>query len=186
MMKLYGSLTSPFVRHCRIALLQNKLDFEFVQVDFAQSADQSPTSKVPFMQDGDVTLTDSSSILKYIREKAGQTFLSDVQDYETFAMSNTLLDAGINVFLLGMENFGPDQINYIARHNARIDSGLSTLNERIDPSAGISTDGALRCACFVAWGLFRDRFSIDGLDNLQALMDAANADKHFIETHPPQ
>lgn len=185
-MKLYGSLTSPYVRHCRIALLQNNMDFEFVPVDFVQSAEQSPTSKVPFMEDGDVSLTDSSSIIKYIREKAGQTFLSDVQDYETFAMGNTLLDTGINVFIISMEDFGPDQIKYLGRQNARIASGLKALNDRIDPAAGISTDGALRCACFIAWGLFRNRFTLDGLDNLQALMDAANADEHFVATHPPQ
>lgn len=184
-MKLFGSYTSPFVRHCRIALLQNAAPFEFVETGFSESAAQSPMKRVPFMRDGSVSLSDSSSILKYIREQAGQTFLSEVQDYETFAMSNTLLDAAINLFIIGTEGFGPEQINYLKRQQNRVDSGLIALNEIIDPAQGIATDGALRAACFLAWGIYRNRFSLDGLDNLSGLLAAANADAHFIASAPP-
>ncbi|MFT5260421.1 MAG: glutathione S-transferase [Saprospiraceae bacterium] len=184
-MKLFGSSTSPFVRHCRIALLQTNLPFEMVETGFPESAEQSPMKKVPFMQDGDVSLTDSSSILKYIREKAGQDFLSDVQDYETFAMSNTLQDTSINLFIISMEGFGPDQIKYLGRQQGRVQSGLAALNDRIDPAQGLSTDGAIRAACFLAWGAYRNRFTLDGLDNLSGLMRVANADAHFIATAPP-
>ena len=37
-MKLYGNYTSPFVRHCRVALLQQKLDCDFVEIDYAMTA----------------------------------------------------------------------------------------------------------------------------------------------------
>ena len=74
-MKLYGSLTSPYVRHARIAIAQSGFQCEFEEADYARSAELSPTARVPFFEDGDLMLTDSSSILKYVREKAGTGFL---------------------------------------------------------------------------------------------------------------
>jgi len=43
MLELYGSYTSPFVRHCRIALLESGLAFTFVETDQVSSAKLSPT-----------------------------------------------------------------------------------------------------------------------------------------------
>ena len=185
-MKLYGSYTSPFVRHCRVALAQAGFDFEFIEADNAMSAEKSPTGKVPFFADGDLILTDSSSILKYIREKAGGSFLADIEDYENFALTNTVLDSSINLFLLEKEGFGPDQIKYLGRQNNRVQNGLKELNRRIVPNQGITRDSALRCACYVDWALFRNRISIDGLDNLQGLLDVANDVEEFAATAPPR
>ena len=60
-MQLYGSYTSPFVRHCRIALAQAGISFDLVETDGAQSARLSPTSKVPFLKGDGISLTDSTS-----------------------------------------------------------------------------------------------------------------------------
>lgn len=185
-MKLYGSYTSPFVRHCRVALAQAGFDFEFIEADNAMSAENSPTGKVPFFADGELTLTDSSSILKYVREKSGGDFLADIEDYENFTLANTVLDSSINLFLLEKEGFGPDQIKYLGRQKNRIESGLKELNKRFHPNRGIAQDSALRCACYVDWALFRNRISIDGLDNLQGLLDVANQVEEFAATAPPR
>ncbi len=185
-MKLYGSYTSPFARHCLVALAQEKLEFDFVEADYAMSAEKSPTAKVPFFSDGDLNLTDSSSIVKYIREKSGKHFLSHLQDYENFAMTNTLLDSTINVFLLETHGFTGAQIPYIGRQNDRIQNGIKALNQRFAPGkmTDITHDGALRCACFLDWGLFRKRISIDGLNNLGDLLAAANKVEAFSATAP--
>ena len=212
-MKLYGSYTSPFVRHCRIALMQwefnfdfvetlphdstdtsanppqREFDFDFVETDHAMSAKRSPTAKVPFLTDGGLTLTDSSSILKYIREKSGGAFLADLEDHETFAMANTVLDSAINLFQLENEGFGPDRIKYLSRQKNRIESGLDELNKRFAQQQSdhdIARDGTLRCACLLDWGLFRNRINIDQLDNLRALLAAANQVEVFTETAPPR
>lgn len=184
-MKLHGSYTSPFVRHCRIALMQEGIEFDFVETDHALSAQTSPAAKVPFLTAGDLLLTDSSSILKYIREQSGGRFLAELDDYENFALTNTVLDSMINVFLLENEGFGPEQIQYLARQKNRIDSALATLNQRINPADGITRDSALRCACFIDWALFRKRASFEGYDNLLALLAAANEVQLFVDTAPP-
>jgi len=186
-MKLHGSYTSPFVRHCRVALAQEGIAFDFVEVDHAVSAAQSPVAKMPYLTDfaGDDMLTDSSSIVKYARESGGGRFLAELADFETFALANTVADSMINVFLLETEGFDADKIRYIGRQQKRIGGGLNALNERV-AGAGIRQDGALRCACMLDWALFRGR--IDGLDaypNLRALLDAANAQAVFADTAPP-
>ena len=52
-MKLFGSFTSPYVRHCRIALMQSGLDWEMAELDIHTSNDPgTPTLRVPFLEDG--------------------------------------------------------------------------------------------------------------------------------------
>lgn len=165
--------------------MQSGLNFDFVEADYAMSAEKSPTSKVPFLEDGDTTLTDSSSIIKYVREKSGRKFLSEIEDYELFAMTNTVLDSAINLFLLENDGVTVDQANYLARQKDRIDSGLAELNRRFDPEQGITKDSALRCACFIDWALFRNRISIDEHENLVGLLAAANEVEEFVATAPP-
>lgn len=74
-MKLYGIVTSPFVRHCRIALIQGNLDWEFVTGDMTQLARESPVHKVPYLVDGDRVFSDSCSILKFGRGACGSGVL---------------------------------------------------------------------------------------------------------------
>ena len=157
-MKLFGSYTSPFVRHCRVALLQSKLDFDFIEADNAMRTEHSSTDKVPFFTDGDITLSDSSSILKYTREKSGAVFLADIIDFENYTIANTLLDSAINLFLLENEGLGADRVRYLRRQKTRVDNGLIALNDRIDPQLGVTRDSTLRCACFVGWGIISQSF----------------------------
>ncbi len=184
-MKLYGSYTSPYVRHCRVALAQSNFDYEFVEADYVMSAENSPTAKVPYFTDGELMLTDSSSILKYIREKSGQAFMADVKDFDSFALATTLLDATVNLFLIEINGFGPDQISYLGRQKNRIESGLKELNVRFNPDQGVELDSTLRCLCFIDWALLRKRISLDGLPNLQGLLDTANRVEAFSGTAPP-
>jgi len=183
-MKLHGSLVSPFVRHCRIALSQENIAFEFVEVDYDTSAKNSPTKKVPYLVDGDLLLSDSRTIVKYAREKAGNAYLEDVQDFELFEIANTMIDSAINLFLLENNGLTPDKVPYLSRQQARIDDGLKELNQRIDPSKGIQSDGVIRCVCFIDWAIFRNRISVDGLDNLIELSKIAAKDSVFANTAP--
>ncbi len=194
-MKLYGSYTSPFVRHCRIALLEGQeleggLECEFIETDADSSAKLSPTKKVPFLQDmkngKEVALTDSASILMYLREQSGKEFFNDAQDFNLFCNVNTVLDASVNLFFLEkFDQLGPEQSSYLTRHKERVQSALEHMNESQYSTQAPFSDGELRLACFLDWGLFRKRINIDGLGNLQALLDAARNYKLFAQTAPP-
>ena len=185
-MKIYGSYTSPFVRHCRIVLLEAGLTCEFIETDAVQSAQISPTKKVPMLVDGDITLTDSSSILRYLREKSGSAFMDDILDFELFNMTNTVMDACVNVFFLEkLDEITDQQSQYIARQKARILSGLEALNESPMLAELPLSDGLLRLACFLDWGIYRERIDLRAFTNLTRLLDVARTDSNFIKTVPP-
>ena len=67
-MELFGSYTSPFVRHIRIAMAETKTEFSLTETDHEMSAKLNPAKKVPFLHHKETRLHDSSSILKYVRE----------------------------------------------------------------------------------------------------------------------
>jgi len=187
-MILYGTVTSPYVRHLRVALAQFGLDYDFVETNQRQSAKQSPSKRVPYLIDGDRKLTDSSSILLYIKQKAGELGFADVVDFDIFCLANTALDAEINLFFMARDNVTEDNSAYMKRQRARVGSTLAYLDSQFDGYTQNNTnlsDGELRLACFLSWGLFRHRFAIDGFDNLKLLLAAAQNNPHFVSTAPP-
>lgn len=183
---MYGSYTSPFVRHCRIVLLQSNFEFDLIETTAEKSAKLSPIKKIPLLIDGSMTLTDSSSIIKYIREKSGQAYFPDIQDYELYNMTNTVLDACINLFLLvRIDGVALSDSNYLQRQQARVLSGLEALDSQLIVDSLPLTDGQLRLACFLEWGVFRKCIDISALTNLHKLVKLAQQDKHFLLTSIP-
>jgi glutathione S-transferase len=184
-MELYGSFTSPYVRHCRVVLAHTGLDCDFVETDYDQSAARSPTRRVPFLRDGDRMLTDSASILRYLREKAGQPFFPDVDEFDFFLLVNTALDSTVNLFLLERDGLTPDRSAYLKRQKARVDGTLQHLEQLVSRDAvNRRGDAALRLACYLSWGLFRERFTLDELPLLERLLVEYDQDAKFAATHP--
>ncbi|MCE2594861.1 glutathione S-transferase N-terminal domain-containing protein [Motilimonas cestriensis] len=186
-MQLFGSFTSPYVRHCRLVLAQTGLECEFVETDAVASAELSPTKKVPFLIDGALTLTDSVVILKYLREKAGQVFFSEMKDFELFAMVNTVMDATVNIFFLEkQDNIQVSDSQYLQRQQGRVESGLACLNQAALTDKLPLSDGQLRLACFLDWGVYRQRIDLTPYSALAALLTLAKTDPQFTATAPPE
>lgn len=183
-MQLFGSYTSPYVRHCRIVLLETGLPCEFVESDAKTSAARSPTKKLPFLQDGEVLLTDSSSILRYLREQAGQRFSPSVRDYDLFCLTNTVLDAATNLFMLEKDGITADQSPYLQRQAARIDSGLTALDKCPLAEEPPYTDYELRLGCMLAWARFRGRVEVSDYPHLNAFLTEIDQYPHFAATAP--
>jgi len=185
-MKLYGSYTSPYVRHCRIALDELNVSCEFIETDYAQSARMSPNMKVPFLQDGDIELTDSTSILFHLYKKSERSFIASSEEMDVYTMANTLMDSAINQFLLErMDEMTPESSKYLARQASRVESGL----EALENSKFLSRDdfhiALTRLACFLDWGLFRERISLTDKPNLQALLTNMKDQVAFKNTALP-
>ncbi|WP_417441133.1 glutathione S-transferase family protein [Idiomarina sp.] len=187
-MELFGSYTSPFVRHCRIALLETKTKFSFTETDFETSAKLSPAKKVPFLHHNDLRLHDSTSILKYVRDKADERFFADVKDFDQYCLVNTAMDSAINVFLLEREGVTADSVKYVKRQQQRIDDILQLMEDKDHAVAYEGphpfSDGELRLGCFLSWGLFRERFNLDKYPRLQAFVDKLNDYPYFADTDP--
>ena len=184
-MELFGSYTSPYVRHCRIVMMQLGQSFKFVETNNDMSAKGSPTQRVPYLRDGDRFLTDSSSILKYTRQKAGQPFLADIDDAERFHLANTGLEATVNVFQMEKDGITPPQSPYLKRQAARTQSVLETLNASKPEITSPASDSILRIACFFGWALFRKRIDLRPYPHLASFYEHAQRIPHFPETAPP-
>lgn len=182
---LFGSFTSPFVRHCRIALLESGLPFEFQETNYDQSYAQSPTKRVPYLRDDDLSFYDSSAILHHLRQKSGRPFLSTPAETELYATANTLLDTGVNIFLLEREGIDERQAPYIQRQKDRVFTCLKAL-DAVDLSFEDNpSDPIWRIVCALAWAEYRKRFSFSEFGNLSLLMDRVAPISVFKQTAPP-
>jgi glutathione S-transferase len=190
-MKLFGSYTSPFVRHCRLVLLETHLTCEFIETDTSASAAQSPTQRVPFLQDknaqGDtIFLTDSLSIVKYLREKAGQVFCRDARELDKFCLVSTLMDATVNLFFIKRDGVDINAIPYLQRQAARIDTTLAELNQLPLPSCAPYNDAELRLACFIGWAKLRAQVDFSRFNKLETFYTNCLNYPAFAQTKPPQ
>jgi len=184
-MELFGSYTSPYVRHIRIALAQTGLDHKFVETDYERSAEQSPACRVPFMRDGDLMLTDSLSILRHLREQAGQSLFPDLVEFDRFLLVNTAMDSTINLFLLERNGIEPEQVAYLQRQQRRIRQCLQALDEVVDTKAPESGgDFAIRLGCYLSWALFRQRLGFNDYPALEGFQQRFEADPQIAATHP--
>lgn len=185
-MKLYGSYTSPFVRHVRIILLETAQPFEFIETDQTGSSAKSPTQRVPFLEDGDIFLTDSASIAKYLREKAGQDYCKTAKELDEVCLVNTLMDATVNLFFIKRDGVDITAIPYLQRQAARIQSTLAELNQQAWPTTAPYNDAQLRLACFIGWAKLRNQIDFSIYGNLEHFYNNALNYHHFMATQPPQ
>lgn len=195
-MKLYGVRTSPYVRHARIALAQSGLEWQLEQVN-SETIIKSPTRRVPFLIDGDLILTDSSVIVRHIREKTGQPFLKTIAHHELFALSTTVLDTAVNVFLMNVNNsddlavvaagastIGFDPKSYFESQQKRVGIGIRELDKLTLPDTEPYNDGEIRLACLLDWAIYRGTVDITGMAGLQHFLDKIRNWIPFTETAP--
>ena len=195
-MKLYGVRTSPYVRHARVALSQSNLEWELEQVTL-DTISRSPTLRVPFLIDGDLTLSDSSVIVRYVREQSGQAFLATVADHELFALATSVLDTAVNVYLMnigdsadlaevpaGASAIGFDPKTYFERQQERIAVGMQELEHCQLSSSQPYTDGEIRLGCLLDWAAYRETIDLSGKDNLCRFLADIRAWPPFAETAP--
>ena len=195
-MKLYGVRTSPYVRHARVALAQSGLDWELEQVTL-DTIGQSPTLRVPFLTDGKLTLSDSSVIVRYVRQQSGQSYLATIADHELFAVATSVLDTAVNVYLMnigdsadlaevptGTSTTGFDPKTYFERQKERITVGIQELERCQLSFSQPYTDGEIRLACLLDWAAYRDTIDLSGKDNLCRFLAEIRTWPPFAETAP--
>lgn len=136
-MKILGSVTSPYVRKCRVVALEKKLECEFETIDVWSAAGeaslQNPLAKVPVLMLDDGCIYDSRVIVEYLDGRApthklipdGNRERAEVRCLE--ALADGISDAAIAAMLeKKFHPEGPSQV-VIDRQMRKVDQGLAAL-----------------------------------------------------------
>jgi glutathione S-transferase len=204
MMKLIGSLTSPYVRKVRVVLAEKKLDYQFELEDvWGEDAilKANPLGKVPcLVLEGGEAVFDSRVIVEYVDTRSPVSRLipepsrerTEVRTWEALADGtvDALLLARLELTWSGRSDEQRCQ-GWVDRQMSRVDAALDAMSRGLGDKpwcTGIHlslADIAVGCALGyldyrfpqIAW---RDRHA-----NLARLGDKLNARPSFIDTLPP-
>jgi len=134
-MKLYGSLTSPYVRRIRFLLLELGVSFDLIDTMTEEGQKElrtkNPLWKVPYFEVDDLKIWDSHTITDYLCEKNKFSQFRDynaetrIQELNLVNAIDGALDAGINLFYLNKDGVSPNQSAYLKKQNDRIASVIS-------------------------------------------------------------
>ena len=109
-MKLYGSLTSPYVRRLRAFALEEDINFEFINLNIFSEKDRetlvklNPTRKIPMLVDGEQVVFDSNVIYRYLTEKRNQKPLAWSEE-NFLTLINSANDSLVEVLLCQRSGF---------------------------------------------------------------------------------
>ncbi|WP_051881440.1 glutathione S-transferase family protein [Parvularcula oceani] len=151
-MKLYGSLTSPYVRLCRLAAERRGLSDRITLVQTDPYKDRAfrrvnPFAKVPaLVLDDGTALYDSGVILRYLDTLGGTPSLYEVPPYPRHvadsyvALATGTLDVGVAWLLEDRRPEGERSGSWQSRRLAGVEAGLEAMAEaeaRLPESAGL-------------------------------------------------
>lgn len=186
MITLYGSKTSPYVRHCRVVLLDTQTPFEFIEADTAMRDQVTPTLKVPYMENEGLKLHDSHSIVQYCRQQAGELPFQSITDLDYFLLASTLLETGINILQLKRSGLTVSAVPFLQRQTLRLTSLLDAFANITAQRSWQWNDATIRAACMIRWIEMRGFDDFSRYPALRALHSQALEHANFVATEPPE
>jgi len=202
-MKLVGSLTSPYVRKARMAMLEKRIEAEFV-VDVPWDANSAvstlnPLGKVPVLiLDDESTLFDSRVIVEYFDQLTPVNRLipedskNRIRVKRWEALTDGITDAASAIF---MENHRRDpefrSQAWIDRQQQKINLGLAALSKEVGEDSWCTGESFnladIVTSCVLGYLVFRfaDIPWQSEYPNLAKIYEKLQARPSFIETAPP-
>jgi glutathione S-transferase len=200
-MKLYGSLTSPYVRKARILIREKNLPCEFVMAD-AWAADSpipalNPLGKVPVLAlDNNEVLFDSPVIVEYLDSLQAPALLAasgaarwDMLRWE--ALADGVLDAVVTRLLESRRPEAQQSADNLRRQEEKIARSLEYMARRLGNAPWFVADRFTLADLVVAVALeytdFRYPHDWRGRHpRLGQWLAGVSARPSFIETRPPE
>ena len=200
-MKLIGSLTSPYVRKVRIVLAEKKIDYEFV-LDSPWVADNkisthNPLGKVPVLVlDDESPLYDSRVIVEYLDSMTPNNRLIPASGRERIAvrrweaLADGMCDAAATGFLESKRPDGQRSDENIVRQRGKILAGIDVMAKDLGELPWCHGNGLTLAdiAVGVALGYLKFRYAdIDWQSqhaNLDRLYEKLLLRGAFVETVP--
>ncbi|WMS91472.1 MULTISPECIES: glutathione S-transferase family protein [Pseudoalteromonas] len=190
-MQLIGSVPSPYVRRIRIWAQQNNCKLELVSLDIFSEQDRptmaskNPAQKIPILVDGDLTLSDSNSILRYLLEKTGQPKLTWPQEH-LLTTINACNDSLVEMLLCERSGFDikSDKL-FFNLQNERIEQTLSFLNTHLSDEEFKSCEYLnISLYCLLDWICFRELTDFSQYSELVAFHKQYGKRQAAIDTNP--
>ena len=133
-MTIVGSLRSPFVRICRLYMIQNNIECKMKVLNFVDDplqaeelAQLSPINKVPLLIDGDKKIFDSRVIMEYLRKKYSLPERS-LEEENLVSAIYSCIDASVTLFLMHKDGFDINAKGFfLDRQRARIPNNLNFI-----------------------------------------------------------
>ena len=127
MMKLYSGSVDPFSHRCRIVLFEKGMDFEVIDVDLANKAEDlavlNPYGAVPVLVERDLVLSEANIINEYIDERFPHPQLMP---------ADPVMRARARLFLYNFEKDLFDHIKDIESHNQEVaDKARKTVRDNL-------------------------------------------------------
>jgi glutathione S-transferase len=198
-MKLFGTITSPYVRRVRIILLDSGINFDWVdtsqETGLKELKSKTPLWKIPYMEISDnFSLWDSRTIIDYLIQNYKPKQIRAIQEefkWKEECMIRAVdaaLDSGINLFYLKKEGASVDQFPYLKKQESRIPSILHWVEKELNDlfwsqnkSMGISE---LAMYTALDWFQFRSVCDLSVFPGILAFMERWKDIPSIKKTHP--
>ncbi|QJR80119.1 glutathione S-transferase family protein [Alteromonas pelagimontana] len=175
-MKLYGSLTSPYVRRIRILLSQTPHEFLNLNIFEGEGretlAAKNPIMKVPCLDDEGQVIYDSRVIFSYLTAKFDYSALTWDQENQ-LSLIDAVNDSFVELFLLKRSEIeASDDKLFVRLQKERIATSLQVLNQQVADGQFDGWDYPSVCLyTLIDWVEFRQLHTLKGLDHLKAFRE---------------
>jgi glutathione S-transferase len=198
-MRLYGTVTSPYVRRVRVIADIVGAEHQFVDVSTEQGEVDlrtvTPIWKIPVLDTGEKALFDSAVINAYLLKRYGNRFVRTQSGVGRWREQNLITcidgatDAAINVFYLARDGVTSDTSAYLAKQQARVESAMNWIEKQLDGPWFTETSrlGRAEIALLTTleWMEFRDTYDPARHPSLARFMEAHRGTEAFVRTRPP-
>lgn len=134
MMRLYSGTTCPYSHRCRIVLYEKGMDFEVIDVDLANRAEDiaviNPYNKVPVLVERDLILFEANIINEYIDERFPHPQLMP---------PDPVMRGRARLFLHRFEQELYSQVNIIEQGGKTADKARAAIRDNLTQLAQILT-----------------------------------------------
>lgn len=198
MLRLYGTVTSPYVRRVRIVAHELGLACELVDTfgDEGQAAMRAlnPLWKVPTAELDGQPIFDSRVINHALLRRHGPGPLAPVpaEDLATDNLMTAIdgaLDALINAFYLGKDGVSPESASYVGKQQQRAAAAMQWIADRVDdgwltPAKQFGLAEIALCTC-AEWMQFRKTYPVEQHASIARLVERHGTRPSLVETRPP-
>ena len=197
MIRLFGTITSPYVRRVRIVAAELGLPYELLETVSEQGQaklrERTPVWKVPAAEIEGQLVLDSHVITELLLMRDESSVLAplavdDIAARNAISVVDGALDALINAFYLAKEGITPEQAPYLKKQHARAEAALTWLDDEVKAPwvTGKKQLGLPEIALgtALAWMRFRNAYPIARHAHLMKVLEALEQRPSFQSTQP--